>query len=122
MTQSPDHLDLSTTERDLIRREFCQRFGQDPSLTEGFFLRCWRTGPKAGQPKVPKAMGGLIARGLVEVSSKAPNILGTRAYFTPAGLDALRALLQDRRAMDPARFGHLRRELGLDPSDGDGTA
>jgi hypothetical protein len=31
-----------------------------------------------------------------------------------AGLVALRQLLLDRRAMDPARFAHLRRELGLD--------
>ena len=122
MTQPPDRLDLTSAERDLIRREFCQRFGQDPSLAEGFFLRCWRTGPKAGQPKVPKAMEGLIARGLVAVSSMAPTILGTRAHFTPAGLEALRMLLQDRRAMDPARFSHLRRELGLNPSGEDRAA
>jgi hypothetical protein len=36
------------------------------------------------------------------------------AVFTEAGLEALRRLLRDRRAMDPARFAHLRRELGLD--------
>ncbi|MBK1660128.1 hypothetical protein [Paracraurococcus ruber] len=112
----PDDPSLFTAaERDLIRREFSQHFGQDPALAEGMFLRCWRTGPLAGQPKIPKAMEGLIARGLVEVSSAPPSILGTRAFFTPAGLTALRALLQDRRAMDPKRFGHLRRELGLDP-------
>ncbi|MDO9711761.1 hypothetical protein [Paracraurococcus lichenis] len=119
---SDDSSLFTPAERDLIRREFCQRFGQDPSLAEGFFLRCWRTGPKAGQPKVPKAMEGLIARGLVEVSSEAPNILGTRAYFTPAGLAVLRLLLQDRRAMDPERFGHLRRELELDPPGEDHAA
>ena len=34
--------------------------------------------------------------------------------FTEAGLAALRQLVLDRRAMDPARFAHLRRELGLD--------
>ena len=34
--------------------------------------------------------------------------------FTEAGLAALRLLLADRRAMDPARcFAHLRRELSL---------
>jgi hypothetical protein len=33
-------------------------------------------------------------------------------------LAALRQLLQDRRAMDPVRFAHLRRELGLEvPED-----
>ena len=29
----------------------------------------------------------------------------------------LRVLLEDRRAMDPARFAHLRRDLGLDAPD-----
>jgi hypothetical protein len=42
--------------------------------------------------------------------------------FTEAGLAALRLLLADRRAMDPARFAHRRRELGLDPSREDDTA
>ncbi len=112
---------FTPAEREFIRREFGQRFGQDPALADGIFLRVWRTGPKAGQPKVPKALEGLLAGGLVEVSPEPPSILGTRAYFTPAGLEALRALLRDRRAMDPERFGHLRRELGLDPP-GEGRA
>ncbi len=43
-----------------------------------------------------------------------PGRIGPRAVFTEAGLEALRRLLRDRRAMDPARFAHLRRELGLD--------
>ncbi len=47
-----------------------------------------------------------------------PGPIGYRAVFTGAGLEALRRLLRDRRAMDPARFAHLRRELGLDvPED-----
>ncbi len=55
------------------------------------------------------------ARGLVEIQ---PGRIGHRAVFTGAGLAALRRLLEDRRAMDPARFAHLRRELGLDaPED-----
>ena len=37
-----------------------------------------------------------------------------RAFFTEAGLAALRQLVLDRRAMDPERFAHLRAELGLD--------
>jgi hypothetical protein len=43
--------------------------------------------------------------------------MGPRAFFTAAGLAALRVLLEDRRAMDPARFAHLRRDLGLDAPD-----
>jgi hypothetical protein len=36
------------------------------------------------------------------------------AFFTEAGLEGLRQLLQDRRAMDPERFAPLRQELGVD--------
>jgi hypothetical protein len=43
---------------------------------------------------------------------------GSRALFTEAGLRELCALLEDRRAMDPGRFAHLRRELGLDAGEG----
>ena len=39
---------------------------------------------------------------------------GPRAFFTEAGLAALRQLVLDRRAMDPERFAHLRVELGLE--------
>lgn len=41
---------------DLIRRELCVRFGRPPLLAEGIFLRVWRSGPLAGQPKVPAAV------------------------------------------------------------------
>ena len=67
-------------------------------------------------------MTGLLERGLVALSPEPPSILGTRAYFTPAGLDALRDLMRDRRAMDPERFAHLRRELGIDPLENDAAA
>lgn len=53
---------------------------------------------------------------MVEVPSR-PQPDGAHAYFTAAGLAALRELLQDRRSMDPKQFAHLRRELGLDPAD-----
>jgi hypothetical protein len=33
--------------------------------------------------------------------------------FMEAGLDALRQLVLDRQTMDPTRFAHLRREIGL---------
>jgi len=38
---------------------------------------------------------------------------GPRAFFTADGLAALWQLMLDRRAMDPERFEHLRRELEL---------
>jgi hypothetical protein len=60
----------------------------------------------------------MLERGLVEIQ---PGPIGFRAVFTEAGLAALRQLLQDRRVMDPVRFAHLRRDLGLDaPEDAAG--
>ena len=42
--------------------------------------------------------------------------MGPRVYFTKAGYDALRVLLQDRRALNPLTYAHLRQELGLQPA------
>src|SRR5690348_2519790 len=101
-------------ERDLIRREFCRHFGQDPAISEGIFLRTWRSGPLKDQPKIPPTVQSMRDRGLVEVGR---GRMGPRAFFTEVGLAELRALLLDRRAMDPERFGHLRRELGIDAGE-----
>ena len=107
---TPEPSPFTPQERDLIRREFCQHFGQDPRAADGFLLRTWHSGPQAGQPKLPSAVQSMLERGLVEIRTGR----GPRAVFTPTGLAALRQLLSDRRAMDPVRFAHLRRELGLD--------
>jgi hypothetical protein len=107
----PPPAPFTAPERDLIRREMGMHFGQYPSLADGLFLRTWRGGPHKGEPKLPPAVQSLLARGLVEVQ---PGRIGFRAVFTAAGLAALRALVRDRRAMDPVRFAHLRQELGLD--------
>jgi hypothetical protein len=111
---------FTAPERALIRREMGLHFGQSPSLAEGLFLRAWRGGERRGEPKIPPAVRGMLERGLVEVR---PGLIGHRAVFTGAGEAARRQLVLDRRAMDPARFSHLRRELGLDaPEDGNGPA
>ncbi|MBE7157083.1 MAG: hypothetical protein INR62_01385 [Rhodospirillales bacterium] len=103
---------FTTQERELIRTAFSRHFGQDPSIADGLFLRTWRGGERAGQPKIPPAVQRMAERGLVEVqANRKPWPL---AVFTPAGMEALRQLVSDRRAMDPERFAHLRRELGLD--------
>ena len=101
---------FTAAERELIRREMGLHFGQYPSLADGLLLRTWRGGPSKGQPKLPPAVRSMLERGLAELR---PGRFGSRAFFTEAGLEALRQLLRDRRAMDPARFAHLRRELGL---------
>jgi hypothetical protein len=102
---------FTAPERDLIRREFHPRFGQDPLVADGIMLRTWRGGPNAGQPKLPPPVRTLLARGLVELRTDGR---WPTAQFTNKGLAALRELARDRRALDPARYGHVRRELGLD--------
>ena len=54
-------------ERDLIRLELMPRFGQDPDLANGLFLRTWHSGPQKGQPKIPKAIQTMLDRGLVRL-------------------------------------------------------
>jgi hypothetical protein len=109
---------FTATERDLIRREFGVRFTTYPSIADGILLRTWRAGPQAGQPKLPPAIQSMVQRGLVEVRAGGHPRL-PRAFFTEAGVDALRQLAQDRRAMDPSRFAHVRLELGLDEESGE---
>jgi len=103
---------FNTAERNLLRHEFLVRFGQAPSVASGIWLRGWRGGPQAGQPKIPAAVASMLARGLVEIG---PDSIGFRARFTPAGITALSTLAQDRRALDPKQYAHIREELGIDP-------
>jgi hypothetical protein len=65
-----------------------------------------------GQPKIPKAIQSMLDRGLVRIGTNPMGRLA--AFFTDAGLEGLRQLLRESRAMDPARYGYLRRELGMD--------
>ena len=106
---------FTASERDLLRRELCRHFGDDPEVADGIFLRTWRAGERKGQPKIPPPVRTMLERGLVE--ARASN-RGPRAFFTDTGLAALRQLVLDRRAMDPERFAHLRAELGLNAESG----
>jgi hypothetical protein len=111
----PVPVSFTARERDLIRHEMGLHFGQYPSLADGIFLRTWRGGPEKSEPKIPPAVRTMMDRGLVEIRN---TERGPRAFFTKAGLEELRRLLLHRRYMDPARFAHLRQELGLEPDDG----
>ena len=102
---------FTASERDLLRRELCRHFGEDPLVADGIFLRTWRAGERKGQPKIPPPVRTMLERGLVEIRT---SNRGPRGFFTETGLAALRQLLLDRCAMDPERFAHLRVELGLD--------
>ena len=64
---------------------------RDPSVVaDGFPLRTW----SAGQPEVPPPVRTMVERGLVEIriDTRVP-----KAYFSAAGLTALRLLALDRR-------------------------
>jgi len=104
---------FAPAERDYIRRELDMFFSTLPSVAEGFHLKTWRGGPQAGQPKVPQAAAGLVERGLLrlDATSRWP-----RLFFTDAGLTALRAMMADARLANPAKFAHVRQELGIDPA------
>jgi hypothetical protein len=106
---------LTASERDVLRRELCVRFGTPPKLADGIFLRVWRSGPLAGQPKVPAAVQSLVDRGLMVVRAGSPHM--ARAHFTEAGLEALRWLAAQRRGLDPVQFAHVRQELGMAAPD-----
>ena len=97
-------------DRDLLRMEFMDRFGSAVSIHDGFWVKRWSTGPRKGQPKLSPTLASLIERNLlrvVEVESGMP-----RAYFTDAGLRALIALADDRRAFQPPeRYAHLLAEI-----------
>ena len=109
---------LTPGERGYIRSELDMFFSTLPSVAEGFHLKTWRGGPQAGQAKVPQAAAGLIGRGLMRLDATTRQ---PRLFFTDAGLAALRAMMADRRMADPAKFAHIRRELGIDPAP-DGAA
>ena len=104
---------LTASEREYIRRELDQFFGTLPTVAEGFQLRIWRGGPQKGQPKLPPPAKSLVDRGLMRLDTS-PTI--PRLFFTEAGTTALQQMMADRRFADPAKFAHVRRELGIDPA------
>jgi hypothetical protein len=102
---------LTPAERNYIRRELDMFFSTYPTVADGFQLKTWRTGPQAGQPKLPPAARSLLDRGLVRLGGAPPF---PRLFFTNPGLDELKAMFADRRFADPVQFAHIRRELGID--------
>jgi hypothetical protein len=103
---------FSAGERDYIRRELDMFFSTFPTVADGFLIKTWRGGPRAGQPKLPPPAKSLIERGMMwlDTSHRMP-----RLFFTEAGIAELRKMMSDRRFADPRKFAHVRQELGLDP-------
>jgi hypothetical protein len=112
MTKQAPVTGFSPGERDYIRRELDMFFSTLPTVADGFQLKLWRGGPQAGKPKVLPVARGLLDRGLMRLDTTQHL---PRLFFTEAGLAALRAMVADRRLVDPKRFGHVRQELGIDP-------
>ena len=61
---------------------------------------------------MPQAAAGLVARGLLRLDATGR---WPRLFFTDTGLAALRAMMADARLADPAKFAHVRQEIGLNP-------
>ncbi|MBV8522693.1 MAG: hypothetical protein JOY71_11315 [Acetobacteraceae bacterium] len=113
MTTTDTHTEIFTpTERAYIRSELDRYFTTLPTVAEGLMLRTWKTGPRAGQPKLGPAAQSLLDRGFVSLD---PHNGLPRLFFTETGLAALRAMMRDRRLADPEKFAHIRVELGIDP-------
>lgn len=112
MAEPYEPVAFTPSERDCIRSQLTMFVSTLPTVAEGFPLRTWAGGPQRGQPKVPQVAAGLVARGLLRLDAAAR---WPRLFFTDAGLAALRAMMADTRLADPARFAHVRQELGIGP-------
>jgi hypothetical protein len=113
MTTTNAHAESFTpAERAFIRSELDRYFTTLPTVAEGLMLRTWKTGPRAGQPKLGPAAQSLLDRGFVSLDSQSRP---PRLFFTATGLAALRTMMRDRRLADPEKFAHIRVELGIDP-------
>ena len=100
---------FTVAERNLIRSEFMDRYGEAQSLHEGFWLRRWAGGPNAGKPKIKSVVQSMLDRGLVQIVDPGRGI--PKARFTPAGTEALRAMAANRKQLPPEEYGHLIEEL-----------
>ena len=117
--ESPAATRLTPDERAYVRRELDLFFSTLPRVADGFYLRTWRGGPRAGQPKLPLAAQGLVARGLMRLDA---TLRPPHLFFTEAGLAALRAMMADARLADPKAFAHVREELGIQARPGRSSA
>jgi hypothetical protein len=106
-------IDFSASERAYIRRELDEVFSMLPSAADGFLLKTRRTGPGAGEPKIPPAGHSLLDRGLMRLERHA----SPRLFFTDEGWAALKRMMANPRHADPLKFAHIRRELGIDRND-----
>lgn len=86
------------------------RFGEAPSIKDGFALKRWATGPKKGQLKLTAAAQTMLDRELIAVTDEGH---WPRAMFTQKGIEALKHLATERRGLDPERHKALIEELAM---------
>ena len=82
MSTTGTHTETFTpAERAYIRSELDRYFTTLPTVAEGLMLRTWKTGPRAGQPKLGPAAQSLLDRGFVSLDphSRPPHL------FNPGG-------------------------------------
>jgi hypothetical protein len=112
MSTTDTHAETFTAaERVYIRSELDRYFTTLPTVAEGLMLRTWKTGPRAGQPKLGPAAQSLLDRRFVSLD---PQSRPPRLFFTVIGLTAVRTMMRDHRFADPENFAHVRVELGID--------
>ncbi|GBQ96398.1 hypothetical protein GLI01_07150 [Gluconacetobacter liquefaciens] len=98
---------MTRSEERFIRWVFGTYSGSNPSLSAGIVLPTWKSGPLAGQPRIPASIRDLVARGLLRVAAdEGPP----RAYFTSTGLGAVRRMFI-RPRFDTQLYVHLWREV-----------
>ncbi len=104
---------FSAAERAYIRRELDRVLSTLPAAAEGFLLKIRKTGPNAGEPKLPPPAETLVVRGLMRIELSSP---WPRLQFTDQGLRSLRDMMSDPKLADPNIYHHIRQELGIEPS------
>jgi hypothetical protein len=102
--------DFDAAERAYIRRELDEVLATLPTAADGFLVRTRKTGPNAGEPKVPPAGQSLLERGLMRLTRQ-PSF---RLVFTDTGWAALKRMMSDPQQADPEKFAHIRLELGIE--------
>lgn len=105
-----DDLHLTPSERELIRREFMARFSPAPSVTQGFVVKRWATGPQKGCPKLSAAVQGMLERGLITLVDEGH---WPRVQFTAKGFQALKLMAKEPRAFNHDHHRELIDELAL---------
>ena len=104
----PADLTLSPAEKEIVRWAFMSRFDEAASVHEGFIVKRWATGPNKGKPKLKAAVQGLLDRGLIKIEDVGH---WPQAKFTDRGLQALKLMAKEPRALDPERHRVLIAEL-----------